>query len=234
MGAACGTYGCCGRKWPSTDGLNPKRRPAIGIGLIYLAIIGLYLRVGPPPEVTDGEVWLRYLAGKTAAWWWILGLSVLTDLLFLPVGLALYFALRRVHRDGMLLASAFIALFVVLDLAVTWSHHASLLTLSDAYDAATAVGTRAGLVAAATYASAVLTSPLLVVYAIVTLSAGILVTGVVMLQGGLPGRRVRRRRDGCARFLALTGSGLAVILNAVFATAWVLLVGVRLCRLAAP
>ena len=60
-------------------------------------------------------------------WWAILGLSVLTDLLLVPVALALYLALKGVDRDAMLVATAFIGLFVVLDLAVTWPNYASLI-----------------------------------------------------------------------------------------------------------
>jgi hypothetical protein len=206
---------------------------ALTIGLAYLVIIGLYATVGAPPAVSDGAVWLRYMAGKTATWSWILGLSVLTDCLFLPVSFALYFALRGVHRDAMLVAAALMALFVVLDLAVTWSHYGSLLTLSRAYESAATDVQRATLVAAATYASAFLTSPLLAVYAIVTLSTGILVAGGVMLRGGF-GRMTAYvgLATGVLGALTLTGSSLAVILNALFATIWVFLVGMRLWRLA--
>ena len=51
---------------------------ALGIGIGYVVIIPIYLAVGAPP--TGAEAWLTYLAGKTAPWWAILGLSVLTDL----------------------------------------------------------------------------------------------------------------------------------------------------------
>ena len=61
---------------------------ALVLGAGYIAIFPLYARVGAPP-VGDGEVWLAYLSGKTSVWWTILALSVLTDFLFVPVGLAL-------------------------------------------------------------------------------------------------------------------------------------------------
>jgi hypothetical protein len=100
---------------------------ALTLAIGYIAIFPLYARVGAPPH--DGEAWFSYLVGKTTIWWTILGLSVFTDILFLPVALALYLALREVSKNTMLMASSLIGLFVVLDLAVTWSHYASILTL---------------------------------------------------------------------------------------------------------
>src|SRR5262245_31785439 len=137
---------------------------ALVLGLAYVAIFFLYARVGAPPP-GDGAAWLQYLAGKRDVWWAILGLSVLTDFLFVPIALALYFALERIHRPAMLLATALVGLFVALDLAVTWTGYASLLNLSRHHTAATNDAERAAFVAAAHAASAVLTSPLVVVYA---------------------------------------------------------------------
>jgi hypothetical protein len=102
---------------------------ALILGLAYIGIIPLYAYVGAPPS--DGQTWLTYLSGaKTTVWWAILGLSVLTDVLFVPVALALYLALKGVNRSAMQVATAFVGVFVVLDLAVTWANYAALLTLS--------------------------------------------------------------------------------------------------------
>jgi hypothetical protein len=204
---------------------------AIAIGTAYIIIVFLYARVGAPPK--GGEAWFQYLPGKTTTWWAILGLSVLTDFLFVPVAFALYLALREANRNAMLLATAFVGLFVALDLAVTWSHYASILVLYRNYSRATDAVQRTGYVAAAQYASAVLASPLEIVYAIVTLSFGILVTGFVMLRGvfnkitaylGLA--------TGILGIASLTGLSLTIIMNALFATVWILFVGHRLYRLA--
>jgi hypothetical protein len=78
-----------------------------------------------------------------------------------------------------------------------------------------------------------LTSPLEIVYAIVTLSSGILLTGLVMLRGAFP--RITAYlglATGILGIVSLTGLGPAIIGNAVFATAWLFFVGYRLCRLA--
>src|SRR6266545_4143347 len=146
---------------------------ALVLGVAYIVIFPLYAHVGAPPS-GDGEAWLKYLDGKTTVWWAILGLSVLTDFLFVPVALSLYLALKRVNRNAMLIGTALVLLFVVLDLAVTWPNFASLIVLSGSYAATTNDAERAAYVAAADYASAVLGSSLEAVYAILVPSLGIL------------------------------------------------------------
>src|SRR5664279_3968868 len=91
---------------------------AIAMGIAYIVLIALYVPMGAPPSSVEAR--LTYLAGNTTAWWAILGLSILTDFLFIPVALSLYLALKGINRNAMLVATAFLGLFVVLDLAVTW------------------------------------------------------------------------------------------------------------------
>jgi hypothetical protein len=214
-----------GKGWYRVGGIS-----ALVLGVAYLIIIPLYASVGAPP--TSGEAWLTYLDGKTTVWWAILGLSVLTDVLFIPVAFALYLALQGVNRNAVLIATAFVGVFVVVDLAVTWTNFAALLTLSGNYAAATNDAQRAAYIAAANYSSAVLTSPLERVFAIVILSFGILMIGLVMLRG------IFRKSTayvgvvtGVLGIVSITGWSVTIILNAVFATVWVLLVGYRLSRL---
>lgn len=202
---------------------------ALALGAAYVITVGLYAQVGPPPS--GGEASLAYLAGKTTVWWGILGLSVLTDLLFIPVALSLYHALRGINATVMLVATAFVGLFVVLDLAVTWSSYAALITLSGDYAAATTEAQRAAAVAAASYASAILSSPLERVYAIVTLSFGILLIGVVMLRSFF-GKTAAYlgMATGVLGLVSIAGLGVTIILNALLATVWILFVGYRLYR----
>jgi hypothetical protein len=204
---------------------------ALAIGVAYVVIILLYARVGAPP--TGGEAWLAYLAGKTNAWWGIVGLSVLTNFLFVPVALSLYAALANVNQSAMRIAIAFVGLFVALELAVNWSSYAALLMLSTDYVSATSDVHRMAAVAAANYPSAVIASPLALVYAIGTLSFGFLIIGFVMLNGNF-GRITAYVGvlTGILGLVAVAGVGFAVILNAVFATAWLFLVGIKLYRLA--
>ena len=204
---------------------------ALLLGIAYVVIVLLYAQAGPPPGA-GGQAYLEYLAGRTTAWWGILALSVLTDLLFIPVGLSLYFALKDVNRNLMLLATAFIGLFVVLDLAVTWSSYAALLVLSADYTATTNEAQRAGDVAAASYASAVLASPLERFNAIVSLSVGIFLIGIVMLRAVFSKvTAYLALAIGVLGIASIAGLGLTIIASALLTTIWVFFVGYRLYRL---
>lgn len=203
---------------------------ALAIGAAYLVILGLFAVVGAPP--VGGEAWLRYLAGKTTIWWAIVDLSVLTNFFYLPVALALYFALQRVNRMAMLIAVACVGLFVVLEPAVNWAGYAALLTLSGDYAAATTDAQRAVYIAAASYPAAVLDSPLALLYAIGTLSTGILIIGLVMRHGVFSKLTAYLGViTGLLGLVAVADVSVAVILNAVCATLWLFLVGYRLYRL---
>jgi len=107
--------------------------------------------------------------------------------------------------------------FVVLDLGVTWSHYASILTLYSKYSTATENVQRAGYLATANYGSAMLTSLLEIVYAIVTLSFGILITGLVMLRGSFDKiAAYLGLATGILGIASLTGFAPAIIGNALF------------------
>jgi hypothetical protein len=209
---------------------------ALLLGTGYIIMIGLYAPIGVPPK--GAEALLTYLAGSTRTWWGILGLSVLTDFLFIPFALALYLALKGINRGAMLVATSCVVLFVVLDLAVTWTNYASLITLSRDYTGATNDAQKAAIVAAARYPSAVLESTLFAVYVIVVPAVGILITGLVMLKGVF---------SKTTAYLGL-GSGILSIVSVVgplfvgffsqsiiiasgLTTLWVFLAGYRLYRL---
>ena len=209
---------------------------ALLLGLGYIVTIPLYVYAGAPPH--EAEAWLTYLAGKTTVWWAILGLSVLTDLLFIPLALALYYALKGVNRNVTLLATAFVLLFVGLDLAVTWSNYAALITLGERYASATTEVQRATYVVAAQYPSAVLASTLEAVYSILVLSLGILLMGLVMLKSAFgKTTAIVGVVTGALGIVSVAGPFVlpalssAIILASVLTTVWVLLVGFRLLRL---
>jgi hypothetical protein len=212
---------------------------ALVLGIAYIITIPLYAHVGAPPS--GGEARLKYLALHTTVWWAILGLSVLTDFLFVPVALALYLALKGVNRNAMLVATAFVGLFIVLDLAVTWSNYASLITLSGHYAAATNDAQRAAYVAAANYASAVLASSLEAVYSIMVLSFGILMIGLIMLKGIFSKSTAYLGLvTGILGIVSVAGPffvstlSVTIIITSVLTTVWVLFVGYRLYRLGKP
>ena len=206
---------------------------ALVIGIAYIIIIPLFAHVGGAPS-SGGEAWLKYLEGKTTVWWAILGLSVFTDFLFVPVALSLYVALERVNRNAMLVATAFVGLFVVLDMAVLWTNYASLLTLSALHTAATTDVQRASYVAAADYASAVLASHTEVFYSIVDLSLAILIIGFVMLKAkGIFNKTTAYLglAAGIFGIVSIAGFFVIIIINALLVTLWLLFVGYRLFKL---
>ena len=210
---------CC--RWGGTAAL------LLAIG--YVAIISLFARAGAPPAT--GEAWFRYLPGKTTVWWAILWLSVITDLLYLPVAWVLWFALRKAARNLMLPATVCLHLFVVLDLAVTWTHHASLLALFQSYSSASDEAHRAAYLAAAAYASAMPATPLLIFYAIVIPSVGLLLAGIAMMKGRFGKASAWTGMiTGVLGVLSLTGFYPLVVANAIGATLWFFLVGARLMR----
>lgn len=225
----------------STDGNTKWLYRVAGISAAvffvgYLVIIGLYSMTGAPPE--GGEEMLQYLDGKEAAWWGIINLSILTDILLVPITIALYFALRPINRSYMLIASAFIGLFVILDLAVTWPNYTALLALSGDYSAAAGDAERAGYVAAANYAAAVLHSSTFSIYAILILAFGIIVASIVMLRSTF-GRLTAYlgMATGVLGFVSVLGAfavsalGDVIIITSLLTMIWVLLVGAKLYKL---
>jgi len=164
--------------------------------------------------------------------------TVLTDPLFIPFTLALYLALKSVNCNVTLLATALVLLFVGLELAVTWSNYAALITLGERYADATTDLQRASYVAVAQYPSAVLASTLEAVCSIFVLSLGILLMGLVMLKGAF-GKTIASVgvTTGVLGIVSVVGpfvlSALssATILASALTTIWVLLVCFRLHRL---
>src|SRR5690349_6852806 len=212
---------------------------AFVLGIGYLIIIALYTSAGGPPPGSDVETRLLYLAQHSAAWWGILSLSVLTDFLYIPITFALYLALKSINRSMMLLATACIVLFVVLELGITWMNYAVLLDLSAGYAAAADEAQRAALVATASYPFAVLDSHnLLGVYTILMTGIGIFVIVLVMLKGVF---------NKTTAWLALVSSSLTIVavvgtpfVSALWVTiiigsaligVWVFFVAYRLYRL---
>jgi len=209
---------------------------AMILGLSYIVITAAYSLGGALPK--GAEALLAHLAGHTAAWWVILGLSILTDFLFFPVAFALYLALREINRNAILIGGGLLILFAILDLAVTWPNYAALITLSGDYAAATGDIQRAGFIAAASYAASVLNSSLFAVYAILVPSLGILVISLVMREGVFnKATAYAGLGAGILGIIAVVGPffvsalGLFAVFSSVLTTVWVLLAGYRLYRL---
>jgi hypothetical protein len=199
----------------------------------YVVIIGLYSVVGAPPD-GDGQAWLDYLAGKQGAWWAIGGLSVATDVLYLPIAGALVLATWRLAPVAVVSGATLLGLFVFLDLAVTWTNYAALIGMSWGVSAGVA---GPDLFAAAIYPAAVLASPLFAVYAILVPSLGILLFSIGLLRH--PSGRIAGwvgLLTGILGTITVVGAfavddlGLLAIPTSVLTAVWVVVVGVGLLR----
>jgi hypothetical protein len=149
----------------------------------YLVAIPIYVLVGDQPAAGI-EAQLAYFADHAAGWWSIVVLMVATDLLYVPVYLGLYAALRHLNRGLAAMGAVFAGLlFVILDLAVTWTGFSTMIVVGSDYVAATSPAQQAALAAAAAYPATILVSPISATYAIVIPSLGALFIGIVMLKG---------------------------------------------------
>ena len=203
----------------------------------YFLTFPIYFWVGDQPA-SGVEAQLAYFAEHAGGWWAIVFLMVFTDLLILPIFFGIYMALKQVNKGLIFMALAFKAfLFVILDLAVTWTAYSTMIIAGVQYGAAATEAQRAALAAAAASASAMLASPLLGTYAILIPSLGVLFAGLVMLKGVFT-----RATAYAALAVGLTGIlfmgsyiiyGLAVLryINALLAAVFYLLAGYRLYKL---
>jgi len=156
---------------------------AIVLGMGYLLtfpVVIVYAGGFPPP---GAEAKLVFFAEHASDWWAATALMVFTDLLYVPVFLALYQALKGINKYMMLLALACEGLFVALDLAVTWTAYSSLTALGGVYATASSDAQRASIVAAAGYPSTITDSPLLGIYIAFVPAVGLLLTSLVMRRG---------------------------------------------------
>ena len=153
----------------------------LGIGyLLTIPVTTIYAGGFPP---LDTEARLAFFAEHTAGWWGVTALMVFTDLLYIPLFLALYHALKRFNKYLIVLAFVCAGSFVLLDLAVTWTSYSSLIILSGDYIRAASEAQRSIIVAAASYPSAIIDSPLSAIYAILVPSLGTLFASFVMRKG---------------------------------------------------
>lgn len=208
---------------------------ALLFGVAYIFIIIVYVPIGKP---SGAEAWLVNMSSHVQSWWTILLLSVLTDILLIPIAISLFNLLERNNKVLMLFALIFIGLFILLDLALTWTNYASLISLSRNYDAAKDDIQRELIVTAATYPASIVDSNLLFFYNTVTLSVGIFITGIVMRKEMFdPAAAYTGITTGILGMVAVFGplvnsalSG-AIIIASLLTTVWIFIVGIDLLKI---
>ncbi len=191
-------------------------------GVIYLLVAVLSIILGPAPS--SGEPYLKTLAGHAILAQVNFGVFALSDVLLVPTVLALYLALKHVAKNPMLIAAGLLALFCLLDLAITELNSLTLVSLTQHY-------------MAATYALATL--PIATFFSYVVSSVGLFITSFVMLKGVF--NRPTALSGIVASIAGIVGS-LYVFLPAFAALLvpslitfglWALLAGTRLYKLSA-
>jgi hypothetical protein len=211
---------------------------AMLVGVLALIGITIAAGLGVPPSST-GEGILKWFGGQTTHAYTFYGLTIVMDILIVPVVLALYLALKGVNKNAMLSGAGFGGLAVALDLGVNTITWITLATLSQSYAAATSDVQRAAFVAAADYGVGI-TSVGGTVFSAAIFSIWPLITSVVMLKG------VFGRVTGYVGILASiaglaygftvllpysSSSALLLVVNFILFGVWSLLAGYRLYRL---
>jgi len=162
------------------------------------------------------------------------GTGMLSDLVLITGIVALYAALEDVDRDTMRVASLFMGLYVVLDLAVTGMNVAALVSVSQDY-ASSSVATQQSSFAVASYIKAVISVSVPLSSAV--LSVGILLTGLVLREGSFgTGAAYLGIASGVVGVVYGFGAVVPVLtsfqaLSAVLELAWFALMGWKLIRL---
>lgn len=110
------------------------------------------------------------------------GIGILSDLVLVPGIIALFEALKGVDRDRMLVGSAFLGLYVILDLLVTGPNVVALVSISQNYATSTGAAQQASF-AMASYIKSVISLSLPISSAV--LSVGILLIGGVLRKGSV-------------------------------------------------
>jgi hypothetical protein len=109
------------------------------------------------------------------------GLFSVADFLLVPAVLGLYLSLKRVGKNLMLVATGLMAVFIVVDLAITDASTLTIVTLTQHAAAAASAAERTAYMAAAHYGLA--TVPLANFYTYVVSGVGVLLISMVMLKG---------------------------------------------------
>ena len=204
------------------------------VGVLLIVSVILDASLGALPS--GGEAVLKLLASQTTLVYAAFGVLMLVDILFVPVALALYLALKGVNKNAMLAAAVFAGLSLVLDLGVGTISQVALTTISQNYASATSDVQRAAYVATANYALGVATvsEP---VYSFAVFSIALLIISLVMLKGVFGKATaylgIVASIAGFVYGISLFAPALAItaVITVILWAVWSWLVGYRLYRL---
>jgi len=152
--------------------------------------------------------------------------------------LALYNLLKNVHKGMILVSGALFTLFVVLELAITWSNYAAIIELINRYGLATTEPQRTLYLSTIEYASSVFQTPVTGFYAIFIPSIAVILASIVMLKSARFGKIASYigLLSGTINAFSVIGElfsstlSLLVIPGSVLALIWFFAVGVKFLK----
>lgn len=206
------------------------------ICVFYLVITVIYVVTG----MLEGSIEekLGHIGYHTEAWWWILILSVITDLLLFVFVYALYRLLSANSKSLSTLGCFFIALFAILDLAITWPSFELLIRISSEYVNGTMDSNAKELVEMAKLLDMLHSSRLFAVYVILLMSLGIVIlSNQFKKQLGYHFIYILGISISVVGSIAVIGAvvanvtGIAAIIVSVLSTIWIGLAGIKLFQL---
>ncbi len=211
----------------------------IGIWYLFSNFWGYLVGVPAPgfatPPVVTNQQYFNTLATHPTASTVFYGVYSLIDVLVIPALIALYLALKGIHKNAMIVAMGLVLMWAILDVGVTEFNSLALVSLTQNYNAATDPAQQAVYASAANYALAAI--PIATFYSYLVGSIGFFIASITMLKGVFrkPVAFIGIAANGLGIIAAfvLFAPGLAVIIlpTLVLYGLWNVLVGVRLFRL---
>ena len=143
-------------------------------------IISICFSISGFPLPADGESWIKYLDGKIELWTVIIWLSIITDILYIIIALGLLKFYENKYKFWVVLASIFLILFVVLELAGTWSLYPTIIELYKNYTISDSTAKQSLYLGAIEFASTQFQTSANSFYAIVLPSLAVIIYCLVM------------------------------------------------------
>lgn len=145
-------------------------------------IISVLFAVSGFPLPVDGASWISYLNGKIELWNIIIWLSIITDILYIVIAFGFLKFYENKYKFLMLLATIFFSLFVVLELAGTWSIYPTIIELYKSYSLADSVAEQTIYLGAIEYGSTHFQTIINGFYAIILPAFAVIIYSFVMLR----------------------------------------------------
>lgn len=151
----------------------------IAVGYFFISI-GIAVSGFPLP--TDGLSWVLYLNGKVGLWQFIIWGSIITNILYIIFAFGFLKFFEDRHKFLVVLASIFFILFVILELAGTWSIYPTIIDLYKHYTASGSTELRSTYINAIEYASLHFQTTVNAFYTIVLPSLAAILYSLAMLK----------------------------------------------------